>query len=252
MSGLSHCRASARRSRPARVAAVSAGGDGWALNRSTRRSSRRWRHSERRTVTRRRPMRSRSTRSHGRINRRGTVDPPRVHVEGYVGGAQNVTGMFAIWLSREAGDHATAAAGRLTGDLGRVAAVLVRAELGDDVNVHEAFTLDTQPRRSGRGDGDRRAAAVGGLGRRMKPLSAPRQKRYGRGSTGRSEPRGLRTKARSRFADGAVQAILAQDASLLRARFPLACKFWVVPAPRVWRRSSVRRAWRTSSLRPNG
>ena len=74
------------------------------------------------------------------------VDPPRVHVEGYVGGAQNVTGMFAIWLSREAGDHATAAAGRLTGDLGRVAAVLVRAELGDDVNVHEAFTLDTQPR----------------------------------------------------------------------------------------------------------
>ena len=74
------------------------------------------------------------------------VDPPRVHVEGYIGGAQNVTGQFAIWLSREAGDQAVAAAGRVTGDLGRLAAVLVRAELGDDVNVHEAFTLDTQPR----------------------------------------------------------------------------------------------------------
>ena len=74
------------------------------------------------------------------------VDPPRLHTEGYLGGAQNVMGQFAIWLSREAGDQATAAAARLTGDLGRLAAVLVRAELGDDVNVHERFEMDVAPR----------------------------------------------------------------------------------------------------------
>ena len=75
------------------------------------------------------------------------VDPPRVHVEGYLGGAQNVTGAFAVWLAREAGDQAVAAAARLTGDLSRLAAVLLRAELGGpDVNVHERFELDVQPR----------------------------------------------------------------------------------------------------------
>ena len=77
------------------------------------------------------------------------VDPPRLHTEGYLGGAQNVTGTFAIWLSREAGDQATVAAARLTGDLGRLAAVLLRADLGADTNVHERFEMDVAPRAEG-------------------------------------------------------------------------------------------------------
>ena len=76
------------------------------------------------------------------------TDPPRLHVEGYIGGAQNVTGQFSIWLSRAAGDDAAGEAARLTGDLGRLAAVLLRAELGD-VNVHERFEMDVQPRAEG-------------------------------------------------------------------------------------------------------
>ena len=73
------------------------------------------------------------------------VDPPRLHTEGYIGGSQLVTGQFAIWLSRAAGDNAAAEAARLAGDLGRLAAVLARADLGD-VNLHEAFEIDVQPR----------------------------------------------------------------------------------------------------------
>ena len=57
-----------------------------------------------------------------------------------------MTGEFAIWLSVAAGDDAAAEAARLAGDLGRLAAVLARAELGPDTNVHKAITMDVSPR----------------------------------------------------------------------------------------------------------
>ena len=75
------------------------------------------------------------------------VDPPRLRVAGYVGGASNVIATFTVWLSREAGDQAAGEAARLTGDLGRLVSVLLPANLsGDDMNVHEAYTIDVQPR----------------------------------------------------------------------------------------------------------
>ena len=77
------------------------------------------------------------------------IDPPRLRVEGYVGGSQSVTGTFAIWASREAaGADAGAEAGRLAVDLAALAGALMGAELGDDVNVHDAFEIDVQPRES--------------------------------------------------------------------------------------------------------
>ena len=74
------------------------------------------------------------------------VDPPRLRITGYVGGAQNVVGRFAVWLSREAGDRAEIAAGRLAVDLGALAAAVARADLGVDTNLHEEFEIDVQPR----------------------------------------------------------------------------------------------------------
>ena len=74
------------------------------------------------------------------------VDPPRLRVAGYVGGASNVTGEFVIWLAREAGTDAAVEAGRLAVALGALASVLLRADLGDDTNLHERFDIDVQPR----------------------------------------------------------------------------------------------------------
>ena len=74
------------------------------------------------------------------------VDPPRLRIEGYIGAGASVTGQFSIWLSREAGTDAAVEAGRLAVALGALAVEAGRADLGDDVNVHESYTVDVQPR----------------------------------------------------------------------------------------------------------
>ena len=74
------------------------------------------------------------------------LDPPRLRIAGYVGGSQNVTGAFAIWLSREAGTDAAVEAGRLAVALGALGAAVVAADLGDDTNLHERYEIDVQPR----------------------------------------------------------------------------------------------------------
>ena len=74
------------------------------------------------------------------------VDPPRLRIEGYIGAGALVTGEFAIWLARAAGTRAEIKAGRLAADLGALAAVLARADLGPDTNIHEEFEIDVQPR----------------------------------------------------------------------------------------------------------
>ena len=38
---------------------------------------------------------------------------------------------------------------RLTADLGRLGAAVLRADLGPDVNTHERWTVDVQPRPAG-------------------------------------------------------------------------------------------------------
>ena len=77
------------------------------------------------------------------------VAPPTMHAEGYIGGGALVTGRFAIWLAADAGTDAAGAAARLTADLGRLGAAVLRADLGADTNTHDRWTVDVQPRPAG-------------------------------------------------------------------------------------------------------